>query len=119
MIYPHIRPALSNTTLQGFYALEGRKLPQEIYDCWIQADVFDANQQYWIQKLENGIFFRVRIDRHQPQDLPPLVVSTALSIDTGRLSQFKLYVGNDIDSLEPVLQDENSNRRHRLLLSLC
>lgn len=117
-IYPHIKPAPNRPELQGIYALEGRKLPQEIFNCWVQTDYFDTNQQYWIQKAIGGPLFRVRVDRFEATELPEDVRLMVLSRDLREYQQYRLYVGNNSISAVEVLQSETSHRRYKVTFSL-
>lgn len=117
-VYPHVRPARNNPTLQGLYALEGRKLPQEIYDVWVQADSFNTNQQYWLQKETGGSLHRCRVDRYEPKEMPDAVRKMVLQRDGRSFQQYRLYVGNSANTAVPVTQDETSNRRYQVIISL-
>ena len=116
--YPHVRPGSATSELQGFYALEGRKLPQEIFEAFVQGDTFDTNKQYWLQKITGGSLHKVRVDRCEPKELPTIVRDFALAQDVRPHQQYKLYVGNTAQAAVAVEQNTTSTRRFRVVLSL-
>ena len=123
MSFPHIRSPRDSTSLQGLYALQGRSLPSEIFNIYIQTQSFSLNQQYWIQKLSGGPLFKVRIDSIKLLELPEPIASAVLSIDSDRAAfqKLKLYAGNNsTDALAAgaIENDESVNRRFKVIASL-
>lgn len=105
--------------MQGRFALQSRPVPSELYTAHIQAESVDVNAQYWIQKVAAGPLYRARVEGVEFLDFPPLIADAALAIDRDRSFQrYKLLVGNTTNVATEVTQDETSDRRWRVLLSV-
>jgi hypothetical protein len=119
MTSPHIQFARPSQILAGQYALQGRDLPSELYQVFLQADTFDTNLTYWLRRSSSESLVKVKVEGHLRTGLPPEVSAAALAIDSASVQPFTFWVGNTAAAAVQLSQNASSNIRYKILISIA
>lgn len=116
---PHIRPLRASSAIQGRFALQSRLVPSELYLAYIATESVDVNQQFWLKRGDAAVPVKAKVESIEFLDLPQSVADAAHAIDAARGHQeLRLFTGNSPNALTEVLQDDSTNRRYSVMLSL-
>jgi hypothetical protein len=116
---PHIQFARPSQILAGQYALQGRDLPSELYQVFLQADTFDTNLTYWLRRSSSEALVKVKIEGHLRTGLPSFASEAALAIDSASVQPFTFWVGNTAAAAVQLSQNASSNIRYKILISIA
>jgi hypothetical protein len=119
MTSPHIQAARPSSVLAGQYALQGRDLPSELYQVFLQADSFNESLTYWLRRSSSEALVKVKIEGHLRTGLPPELSAAALTIDSASVQPFSFWVGNTAAAAVQLSQNASSNIRYKILISIA